>query len=95
MRVGRFAEIEGISNPTATRLTGKLQQMRLVDRTRDDTDARSWKVRLTPMGERLMTEASGRAGQYLSAKFSSLPSKDQHALLEALPALVQLLETKA
>jgi DNA-binding MarR family transcriptional regulator len=95
IRVGRLAQIEGISRPTATRLTGKLEDMGLVDRTQDDGDARSWQVALTPEGESLLALASMRADEYLERQISALSPDHQRSLLEALPALVRLLEAKA
>lgn len=95
IRAGRLAEIEGISKPTATRLTGKLQEMGLVKRTQDDVDARSWQVALTPKGQDLLTSAGTRADEFLANRISAIPRDDQKKLLEALPALVQLLDAKA
>jgi DNA-binding MarR family transcriptional regulator len=94
IRAGRLAQIEGISKPTATRLTGKLQDMGLVQRTQDDIDARSWQVALTPKGKDLLTTASTRADEFLADRISAIPCDDQQRLLEALPALMRLLDVK-
>jgi DNA-binding MarR family transcriptional regulator len=94
IKAGRLAQIEGISKPTATRLTGKLQDMGLVERTQDDVDARSWQVELTPKGEHLLATASTRADEFLASKISAISRDDQRKLMEALPALVRLLEIK-
>ncbi|MHC6594561.1 MarR family winged helix-turn-helix transcriptional regulator [Arthrobacter sp. C152] len=95
IRAGRLAQIEGISRPTAARLTGKLEEMGLVKRTQDDTDARSWQVALTPVGEHLLYVASVHAHEFLADRISAMPHSDQRRLLESLPALVRLLDTKA
>jgi DNA-binding MarR family transcriptional regulator len=76
-------------------LTGRLEEMGLVDRTQDDADARCSQVGLTPKGEALLVQASRRADEYLASQISALHPGDQHRLLEALPALIHLLETKA
>ncbi|WP_423184795.1 MarR family winged helix-turn-helix transcriptional regulator [Arthrobacter sp. NyZ413] len=95
MRVGRLAEIEGISKPTATRLTGRLEDMGLVERTHDDSDARSCRIRLRPEGQRLLTDASRGADRYLTTRMSALDPADRRVLMRALPVLVRLLETRA
>lgn len=95
IRAGRLAYIEGISKPTATRLTGKLLEMGLVHRTQDETDARSWQVVLTPRGEDLLSSASTRADDFLADRLSAISRDDQQKLLEALPALVRLLDVRA
>jgi DNA-binding MarR family transcriptional regulator len=95
IRAGRLAEIEGISKPTVTRLTGRLEDMGLVERTQDDADARCSQLGLTPKGEALLVQASRRADEYLASQISVLHPGDQRRLLEALPALIRLLEIKA
>lgn len=95
IRIGRLAELEGISKSTATRLTGKLEDLGLVERIQDDSDARSWQVGLSSEGDRLLTMSSIRADEYLARQMSGLDPDDQRRLLEALPALERLLEIKA
>lgn len=92
--VGRLAQVEGISRPTAARLTGKLQGIGLIKRTQDEADGRSWQVALTPLGEDLLSVASMHADEFLADRISAIPYSDQHRLLEALPALVRLLDAK-
>jgi DNA-binding MarR family transcriptional regulator len=94
MRVGRLAQIEGVSKPTATRLAGNLERMGLLDRTPDGSDARSWQVGLNLKGERLLVEASRSADDYLADKLANLPTDEQQRLRDALPALVHLLDIK-
>ncbi|MFF1831361.1 MarR family winged helix-turn-helix transcriptional regulator [Paenarthrobacter sp. NPDC058040] len=95
LRLGHLAKLEGISKPTATRLTDKLEDTALVERVHDDADGRSCHIRLTAKGESLLTDASRGADQFLSSQLSALTPPDQLALKQALPVLTRLLETNA
>ncbi|MFE5839009.1 MarR family winged helix-turn-helix transcriptional regulator [Arthrobacter sp. NPDC056493] len=95
VRMGRLAELEDISRPTATRLIGMLQDMGLAQRVHDTADARSCMVELTPDGDRFLASASLRADEYLARQISALQPDDQRRILEALPALQRLLANKA
>src|SRR4051794_41615592 len=50
IRIGDLADREGVSAATATRLVAALEQQRLVARTADPSDGRSWRVSPTPPG---------------------------------------------
>lgn len=95
LRIGRLAEIEGISKSSVTRLVDKLETMGLVERTPDESDGRSWQVGLTAPGVELLAESSRRADEYLARQLDALSADDQRRLRAALPALARLLEVKA
>jgi DNA-binding MarR family transcriptional regulator len=95
LRTGRLAEIEGIGKSTATRLTSKLEELGLVARTVDETDARSWQVVLTPVGQQLLVETSAAANLYLGRQLEGLTPDEVQKLIDAVPVLEKLLNVKA
>jgi DNA-binding MarR family transcriptional regulator len=95
MRMGRLAELEGITKSTATRLTAKLETLGLLARSPDDLDARSWQVELTAAGRSRLAAANAQASAYLARQVAALDPAEQRRLLAALPALEHLLTTKA
>jgi DNA-binding MarR family transcriptional regulator len=95
MRIGHLAEHEQVGKSTLTRLVGRLEDLGLIDRERDEDDGRSWVVALTPEGEELTVVSARRADEYLARQIAALDPEDQRRILDALPALERLLEVKA
>ena len=95
VRIGRLAELEGISKSTATRLTANLEAQGLVQRTQDADDARSWNVELAAAGVDLLHSSSERSDAYLTRQIDALTAADRRRLFAALPVLERLLESKA
>src|SRR3954471_20350257 len=52
LRIGDIADREGVSAPTATRLTASLEEQGLVERETDSADRRSSYVHVTDRGRR-------------------------------------------
>jgi DNA-binding MarR family transcriptional regulator len=59
-RIGRLAELEGVSQPTITRLVGGLERDGLVVRRRRADDGRASVVELIPAGRALVRRARAR-----------------------------------
>lgn len=95
MRTGQLAEYEGIGKSTATRLASKLEELGLVERSVDESDARSWQVELTDFGHKLLVESSAEANQYLGRQLDGLTPGEAQRIFDAVPVLEKLLKVKA
>lgn len=95
IRMGRLSELEQISKSSVTRTAAKLEQLGLVERTVDETDARSWNVTLTTKGRDLLTTSNRLVDEYLARQLAVLSAEDREQILAALPALERLLAIRA
>jgi len=90
-----LAESERIQRPTATRVVARLEELRLVARTRDPSDGRVSHVAITAEGRALLKRIRTRKNQYLTQRLRTLPAAERETLAEAAAILERLLERPA
>jgi DNA-binding MarR family transcriptional regulator len=82
--VSMLAELEGISQPTATKLVNGLERDGLVLRAADPADGRGRLVRLTPAGRALIRRARARKIAYVESAIAGLRAASVTAVAAAL-----------
>ena len=90
MRAGDLASAETINPTMLSRILGHLEEAGLVERSPDETDARSTVARATPAGRRLIGRLRTRRAAVLTERLADLPADQIAALHAALPALEAL-----
>jgi len=83
-RVSRLAELERCSQPSMTGLVTRCADAGLLERTADPDDARAVLVRLTPAGERALTEDRARLAHPVVQALADLPAHEREGLEHAL-----------
>jgi DNA-binding MarR family transcriptional regulator len=91
--VGRLAEIEGVAQPTMTRMVGRLEAEGLVERRRGAPDGRLVVVGLTVAGEAELTSLRVRYRTVLRELLEAAPDEQLEELLRAADALGLLVQT--
>jgi len=86
-----LAERERIQRPTATRAVARLQELELVTRTPDPSDARVSHVAITPAGTTLLRRIRSRKNEYLARRLRDLPPEELATLDRAAAILERLL----
>ena len=89
-----LAERERIQRPTATRVVARLEELGLVTRTPDPTDARASHVAMTRTGTALLKRIRTRKNEYLARRLRELTPVERETLAEAAAILERLLESE-
>jgi DNA-binding MarR family transcriptional regulator len=89
-----LAQQERIQRPTATRVVTRLEELGLVTRTPDPTDARASHVAITPAGRSLLKRIRTRKNEYLAQALRELTPAERETLAEAAAILERLLESE-
>lgn len=84
--VSRLAQIEGVSQPTVTKLVNALEAAGLVHRQPDPTDGRATLVHLSPGGRALVRRARARKIEYIESVTAGLDAHSVSAVASALGA---------
>lgn len=82
--IGEIAELIGVDQPRASRLTAELEREGLVARTRDPADQRRHVVTLTPAGRRPVEEAQARRRERVERALEALTPGERHQLADLL-----------
>ncbi|WOC12283.1 hypothetical protein MP11Mi_13680 [Gordonia sp. MP11Mi] len=90
MRMGAFADREGVRMPTATNLVDVLARDGLVTRDPDPDDRRAVVIALTDVGRTTLDEVRMRRDDVLTAALEQLSGEQLAALAAAAPALRDL-----
>ena len=93
MTMGRLAEQESITGPSATGIVGRLVDKGLVDRSPNPKDQRSALVSITPDGRRLLQERREMRTAYLADRVDNLSAAERRLLIEAVEILERMHET--
>jgi DNA-binding MarR family transcriptional regulator len=94
-RLTDLAAHEHVTQPGMTQLVSRLEGQGLVERIKDQADARVVLVRVTSSGEALVDRRrSARVAQFAEL-FAALPKPEQSALTAALPAIHHLADVPA
>ncbi|MBZ4400012.1 MarR family transcriptional regulator [Myxococcus sp. MISCRS1] len=91
--VGVLAQRVGITKKTITGVVDRLEDMKMVERTRDAEDRRAVVAQLTPEGVKLFTLISRSVDQGLRRMLDLLPPDDQEALFGLLERVLKRLGT--
>jgi DNA-binding MarR family transcriptional regulator len=87
-----LAHLEGIQRPTATRVVARLEELGLVTRTPDPSDARVSQVAITRAGATLLKRIRTRKNEYLARRLRELTPAERRTLSEAAAILERMLE---
>lgn len=79
-----IAELVGVDQPRASRLTAELERDGLVARTRDPDDRRRQLITLTDAGRRPVEQASVRRREHVERALVSLSPSEQRQLADLL-----------
>src|SRR3954447_9469225 len=90
--IGRLAEIEGVAQPTMTRMVGRLELEGLVERTGSADDRRVVLVALTQHGKEELAALRERYLVVLRERLAGLTPEQLQALLDATDALEVLID---
>ncbi|MFI9815259.1 MarR family winged helix-turn-helix transcriptional regulator [Saccharothrix variisporea] len=90
MRLGDLAAKEGVAPPTLSRIVAALVEAGYVKRDPDPQDGRAWLATPTPEGVTMVSGVRSARVQELQRRIEELSPDHQTALLNALPALEEL-----
>jgi DNA-binding MarR family transcriptional regulator len=90
-----LADHERIQRPTATRVVARLEQMGLVTRRPDPSDARASRVAITRDGATLLKRIRSRKNEYLARRLRHLAPEERATLDRAAAILERLLTDEA
>ena len=82
--VVEIAELIGVDQPRASRLTAELEREGLVARTRDPADQRRHVITLTPAGRRLVEQATARRRERVEQALQALTPSERRQLADLL-----------
>ena len=91
-RVTELAELEGIAQPTATLLVGRLEERGWVSRRRDPDDGRAVLVTSTAAGRSALEELRRDSREMMREHLAQLEDEDVVSLIAAVDALGVLVE---
>lgn len=93
MTMGRLAEHESITRPSATGIVGRLVDKSLVDRTPNPEDQRSSLIAITAEGRNLLQDRREMRTAYLADRVDDLSAAERKTLIEAVEILERMHET--
>jgi DNA-binding MarR family transcriptional regulator len=92
IKPSELAAYFGIGRPTVTRQLAELERLQLVTRQHDHTDARSFRVELTPEGGRRVSEVRKSRQQNFRNSLTKWSDKELHQLAQGMEKLNQIWE---
>jgi DNA-binding MarR family transcriptional regulator len=90
-RISDLAVAEKSSQPTITNHIKRLEAARLVRRTADPTDARAWRIDLTPRGRDRLAQMRAQMGTNVEPYLGQLSEDEQDALRRGIDVMRQLM----
>jgi DNA-binding MarR family transcriptional regulator len=91
-RVREAAAALGLAQNTVSTLVGRLVELGLLDRRKDDRDTRAAVLALTPAATQRMAAWRDRRRQVTGDALAALRAGDRRAIEDALPALRRLVD---
>lgn len=91
LTMGRLADHEAISKPSATGIVGRLVDKGLVSRIADAGDKRSFIVQITSDGRALIDRRREERTAYLARRVDSLGAEDHRVLERAIELLEDMI----
>jgi DNA-binding MarR family transcriptional regulator len=92
MRLSDLSQLELVSAPSTTRLVAELEAKGLVNRQTDPDDGRAFLISITAEGQDAVSSARSKRAQTLDELLAKLDEDQLAVVVEAVPALEQLLE---
>jgi DNA-binding MarR family transcriptional regulator len=86
-----LARLEGVQRPTVTRAVARLVDEGLVERLRDERDARAALLTATPEGRRALSALRRRKTAYLASRLERLEPEERAVLAQAGDLLERML----
>ena len=93
--LGELAAAEQVKPPTMSRIVAGLARSRLIQITRDPSDARRMQIRATEKGEKLLQKGRRLRIEYLGSHLERLSSEELAKLQEAVEILARVLSERA
>jgi DNA-binding MarR family transcriptional regulator len=88
--LGELAAIEQVQPPSMTRIVARLEEGGLVERQVDGNDRRIVRVRVTPVGKRLLVQTRTKRDEFLARRVARLTEDERELLERAIPLLEKL-----
>src|SRR5204863_5262827 len=92
LTIGELSAAERVQPPSMTRIVAGLEDLDLIQRETDARDRRVARVRVTPVGQRLLERSRSKKNAYLAARLRALDVDDRATLARAADILERLLE---
>lgn len=92
LSLGEVARIEAVAPPSMTRVVSRLEELGLIARRSDPSDARSSLVAVTSKGSRALAKVRTQRTTFLTHRLERLTDDERATLEAALPVLAGLLE---
>jgi DNA-binding MarR family transcriptional regulator len=89
-----IARAVSLSQATVTTILNRLEDKQLLTRERSAVDRRRVKVQLTDLGKQVLREAPMPLQESFSARFSRLPSWEQHQIVSALERVATMMDAE-
>jgi DNA-binding MarR family transcriptional regulator len=80
-----------LEKSTVSRLAKMLEQRGWLDRSRDESDSRLFRLHLTPAGSKAVQRLSASRRAHFGKTFEAIPANKRDALIEALSLLSEAL----
>lgn len=90
--LGDLSAVERVQPPSMTRIVAALEDLGLVEREVDARDRRVARVKITPIGQRLLNRTRSRKDLYLASRLNISPA-ERATLTEAAAILERVLES--
>jgi DNA-binding MarR family transcriptional regulator len=92
LRLGELARREAVAAPTLTRIVTGLEDLGLVARSTDPSDARSAIVRVTKAGAARLQQVRAERTTFFAERLARLSDEDLAKVTAVVPVLFRLLE---
>lgn len=83
-----------LTNPTVTGILNRLEAKGMIERRRDESDARVRRIRLTPLGVQCRMQVDGKLDDREERLLAPLSVREREQLMKLLLKLIQNLESK-
>lgn len=93
LTIGELSAAERVQPPSMTRIVAGLEELDLILRETDERDRRVARVRVAPLGQRVLERSRSKKNAYLAARLGSLNDEERAALAHAADILERLLES--
>jgi DNA-binding MarR family transcriptional regulator len=91
LTLGDLAGLENVQPPSISRIVGALEGEGYVERTADDSDRRVALVEITTKGADELDQIRKHRDEWLADRLDALTIENRRRVLDALPAIEQLL----
>ena len=84
---GYFAELLEVEAITLCRMVDRMEESGLVERRRDPTDRRAWRLYLTARSNEIVAELRGCVNALIDEIFAGVPDEDRAAFVRTMHTL--------